>query len=138
MTVLLPSKTLIRSVYDLFPQGVAAQRMHYVHQALATGQLQVYEQTLFHGAERLTEEVRIVPDGDDEVVVIVRDISDRKRLEAERAQAILDLEQSERRYRTLVNALPDLLMRMNADGQFLDWGCAVLHDRSQPHQHPGQ
>jgi PAS domain S-box-containing protein len=121
MTVLLPSKTLIRSVYDLFPQGVAAQRMHYVHQALATGQLQVYEQTLFHGAERLTEEVRIVPDGDDEVVVIVRDISDRKRLEAERAQAILDLEQSERRYRTLVNALPDLLMRMNADGQFLDW-----------------
>jgi hypothetical protein len=78
MTVLNRTSTL-NNIYDL-PEDVT-QRMQHVRQALATGQLQV-EQTLSHGAEQLMEEVRIVPDGDDEVVVIVRDISDRKRAEA--------------------------------------------------------
>jgi hypothetical protein len=66
MTVLNRTSTLGNNIYDLLPEDVATQRMQHVRQALATGQLQVYEQTLFHGAEQLIEEVRIVPDGDDE------------------------------------------------------------------------
>jgi PAS domain S-box-containing protein len=122
MTVLLPSKTLIRSVYDLFPQGVAAQRMHYVHQALATGQLQVYEQTLFHGAERLTEEVRIVPDGDDEVVVIVRDISDRKRAEAEQQRLSQKIAEWRDRHETAAWASGQILFEDDLETGQTTWG----------------
>lgn len=122
MQVLHGSHTLIRSVYDLLPQGVAAQRMQYVHQALTTRQPQVYEQTLFNGAEPLTEEVRIVPDGDDEVVVIVRDISDRKRAEAEQQRLSQAVAEWRDRYEIAAEASGQVLFEYNLATNFATWG----------------
>ncbi|PSB34128.1 CHASE4 domain-containing protein [Stenomitos frigidus] len=70
------------TVYDSLPLELAERRLHYMQQALETRELQIYEQQLIIEGEPLDEEVRIVPTLDDEVLVIVRDITDRKHAEA--------------------------------------------------------
>ncbi len=76
-----------------FPSELAQQRMDQIHQALATGKQQIYEQALVVDSTPLIEEVRVVPVTADEVLVIVRDISERKQLEAERKRSAAFLEQ---------------------------------------------
>lgn len=76
------------SLYDSLPQEQAEQRMYYIRQALATGELQRYEHQLTVDGQLRQEEVRIVVIGADEVMVLVRDITERKQAEAERQQFI--------------------------------------------------
>ncbi|OLP16153.1 hypothetical protein BST81_22380 [Leptolyngbya sp. 'hensonii'] len=70
------------NVYNILPPELAEKRMQYTHQALATGELQVYEHQLTIGEDFHYEEVRITVCGEDEVLVMVRDITDRKQAEA--------------------------------------------------------
>ena len=107
-TLLLPINALLgKSVYDVLPQDVAEQRMMHVHQALATQQPQNFEYQLRRSvirpnplldhlyqkassyADNLEQdsdlrdyEARIVVSGPDEVIAIVRDITERKRSDA--------------------------------------------------------
>ncbi|MBE7383438.1 MAG: PAS domain S-box protein [Leptolyngbya sp. SIO1E4] len=86
-----------RGIYEQgLPPDLVNQRLVYLRQALTTGELQIYEQALANGEAPVTEEVRIVPSGDNEVLVIVRDISDRKRADLERLRAQSALEQLNR------------------------------------------
>ncbi|MEA5467851.1 PAS domain S-box protein, partial [Spirulina sp. 06S082] len=101
------------NIYDILPQDQARERMEYVQRALSTGEPQVYEYELVKDEKIWQEEARIVPCGEDEVLMIIRDISDRKQAEEK-------LRQSEARNRALVQAIPDLLIRMKADGEYLD------------------
>jgi diguanylate cyclase (GGDEF)-like protein/PAS domain S-box-containing protein len=80
------------SAYDYLPPDLANQRMHYVRLAQATGEVQLYEQELERGGEVHYEEVRLVPGHNQDVLAIVRDISDRKRAEAELERYRLQLE----------------------------------------------
>ena len=87
-------------IYDTeFPRHLADQVLHYVHQTLETSDIQVFEQELFDGEKAAIEEVRIVPCGDDEVLVIIRDITERKKAEA-------DLKLSQQRLQILIDGLP--------------------------------
>ncbi|MBF2088596.1 MAG: PAS domain S-box protein [Synechococcales cyanobacterium K44_A2020_017] len=76
-----------QKIGDVLPQELASQKMYYLQQALQTGELQIYEQDVQVGDRIQQEEVRIVKSGDDEVLFMIRDISDRKQAEAERLQA---------------------------------------------------
>ena len=67
------------TVNNSLPPALAQQRMHYVQQALNTGELQIYEQELIVDEELKHEEVRIVPCQEHEVMAMVRDITARKR-----------------------------------------------------------
>lgn len=69
------------SVLDSLPAQLATQRLHYIQEALQTRQLQVYEQRLEIDGESRDEEVRVVPSLENEVLVMVRDITDRKHAE---------------------------------------------------------
>ncbi|NJN20807.1 MAG: SpoIIE family protein phosphatase [Leptolyngbya sp. RL_3_1] len=69
------------SVRASLPSNLADLRMHHIHQALATGELQVYEQRLTLGEQPQDEEVRILVLGPDEVLIMVRDITARKQNE---------------------------------------------------------
>ncbi|MEM6433104.1 MAG: PAS domain S-box protein [Cyanobacteria bacterium P01_D01_bin.115] len=73
-----------RSIYDVMPTEFAHHRMGYVERALATNQTQVYEYTFEYEGESFCEEARITVSGQDEVLVMVRDISERMQLEANR------------------------------------------------------
>ena len=75
-----------QSVYVHFPQDLADQRMHYVRLALDTSSQQRYEHTLEIDGQLCYEESRVVPINDTEVLVIVRDITERKQAEATQAE----------------------------------------------------
>ncbi len=108
------------TVSDSFPSEMAQRRMHYIKQALQTGTLQVYEQRLIVNGVPQDEEVRIAVLNDDEVLLMVRDITERKRTENA-------LQQSEATNRALIAAIPDLLLRVNSQGTYLEIvGCDRL------------
>ena len=105
------------AVTDTLPPDLAARQLHHIHTALATGELQIYEQEIPVAGVLRTEEVRIVTSGDNEVLIIVRDLTDRTQIATALAQLneALDsqmqeradaLRESEARWRTLVNNLP--------------------------------
>jgi len=64
----------------LSPETLAMQLQIY-EEAIATGEVQIYEHELTKFGKTVYEEVRITPYGNDELLVIVRDISDRKQAE---------------------------------------------------------
>jgi PAS domain S-box-containing protein len=72
-----------KHLMDVLPPEIAQREMHYLQRALGTGKLQVYEQTVQIGDRLQHEEVRVVPSGDNEVLFMIRDISDRKAAEME-------------------------------------------------------
>lgn len=72
-----------KDIRDWMPGEVAHRHYHYGQRALQTGEMQIYEQEVhFENDHTQYEEVRVVPSGPDELLYIVRDISDRKRIEA--------------------------------------------------------
>lgn len=100
------------SMIDLLPPEVAERHLYYTQQALQTGDLQIYEQQIQGGDRLQYEEVRVIKISDDEVLFIIRNISDRKQAEAA-------LKQSEMTNRTIIETLPDLLIQMDIEGRYL-------------------
>ncbi|ERT09765.1 HAMP domain protein [Lyngbya aestuarii BL J] len=86
---LLPSlsKHLNKTVYDLLPQHVAQQYTEYVLETLRTNEIQIFEYEWFIEGKRRHFEARIVVSGRDEVLAIVRDITDNKLAQIELQQA---------------------------------------------------
>ncbi|MBE7384539.1 MAG: PAS domain S-box protein [Leptolyngbya sp. SIO1E4] len=68
-------------VHDVLPPPLAEQRLYYTNQALESGRLQIYEQNFDVDGEQRCEEVRIAPLNEQEVLVIIRDITERKKAE---------------------------------------------------------
>ncbi len=102
-----------KNVVEMLPPELAQQRLDYTSQALLTGQPQIFEYTLPYADGLHYQEARIVPSGPDEVLTIIRDVTDRKWAEE-------SLRKSEARNRALLNAFPDLIMRLHRDGTYLD------------------
>lgn len=63
------------SIYDLLPHALAEKRLHYTRQALETGLRQIYRQDIEVQGSLRHEEVRVVPMGETEVLIMVRDIT---------------------------------------------------------------
>jgi PAS domain S-box-containing protein len=78
----LPPEAMIgHTVYELLPPEIAQRRMHYVERALLTGEMQVFEYQFPVHEELRDYEARMVVSGADEVLAIMRDITERKRAE---------------------------------------------------------
>lgn len=107
------------SMMDLLPPELANRQLHYMRQAISTGELQIYEQQLWiddpareDGSQYLQdEEVRVIKSGEDETLIMIRDISNRKQAE----EALI---QSEAQNRAILEAIPDFMFRMGADGVY--------------------
>src|SRR5207248_532188 len=77
------SEVIGRSVYDRLPRPVAEQALAAARRALDEGGVQTHEYSLeVRGVERQYE-ARVVASAADEVVSIVREITDRKEQEHE-------------------------------------------------------
>jgi PAS domain S-box-containing protein len=75
-----------QTVQDVLPAALAEQRMQVISLALATGELQTYEYTFTTAQQEERHlEARISPIGPDEVIAIVRDVTER-RLAEERSR----------------------------------------------------
>ena len=85
-----------KNIYDVMPLDIAQERMHYIEQAFTTGEAQIYEFQLSWDDTKMSyEEARIVVSGEDEVLVMVRDITQRKQMEEA-------LRLSEEQYRRII------------------------------------
>ena len=80
---------------------------------LKTGKTQSYEYELNARKGLSFFEARLTGCGEDEFYVVIRDISSRKKTEQK-------LIASEERYRTLVESLPDITIRTDFEGYYLD------------------
>ncbi|MEB3282054.1 MAG: ATP-binding protein [Lyngbya sp.] len=81
------SKHLNKTVYDLLPEHVAKQYTEYVQEALKTNEIQIFEYEWFIEGKRCHFEARIVVSGNNEVLAIVRDITENKLAQIELQQA---------------------------------------------------
>ncbi|NJL48807.1 MAG: diguanylate cyclase [Leptolyngbyaceae cyanobacterium SM2_5_2] len=77
-----PEEKIGQSVMVMLPRDMAVERLYYIQQALATGQPQIYEYKFERSNGWRYEEARVIKSGDDEVLVMVRDITERKQTEA--------------------------------------------------------
>ncbi|MBX2862432.1 MAG: EAL domain-containing protein [Leptolyngbyaceae cyanobacterium MAG.088] len=69
------------SMMAVLPVEIAHQQMLYLQEALSSGDLKTYEHQVQCDDQWRDEEVRVVKIGEDEVLFMVRDISDRKQAE---------------------------------------------------------
>ena len=71
-----PEEFLGKNVADVLPAGVAADVLRYIEHALNTGEVQQYEYELPMEDAVHSYEARIVALGQDDVLAIVRDVTD--------------------------------------------------------------
>jgi CHASE2 domain-containing sensor protein/signal transduction histidine kinase len=76
---------------QILPLEISDRYLFYIHQAIATGEMQIYEQQICVNGNYQDEEVRIVVSGANEVLFMIRNISDRKRAEAAIYQKNIEL-----------------------------------------------
>lgn len=129
MRVLLPEQPIHQAgVYDVLPRAAADERVAQIQHALATQSLQIYEQTLEIEGQTCYEEVRIVPLFEQEVLVIVRDITARKQaelalqhlneeLEQRVEQRTQALQQQTQLLQTILNSMGDGVLVCDAQGK---------------------
>ena len=86
--LLPPSEFLGKNLYEVLPLEVADLTMKFVEQALQTGEIQIFEYQLLLNNNLHDYEARIVVSAKDEVMAIVRDITERKRAEVDIRNAL--------------------------------------------------
>ncbi|MBP7693199.1 MAG: PAS domain-containing protein, partial [Anaerolineales bacterium] len=109
--LLLPPEQFIhRSIPETLPPAVAASLMSALAAAADTGQPQTVEYPLWMGAATAYYEARLMPYGQDTVLAIVRDITERKHAQAA-------LQESERRFRETLENVELAALRLDLDGR---------------------
>ncbi|MCT7949688.1 PAS domain S-box protein [Ancylothrix sp. C2] len=93
------------------PDDVFTTYLHFLEQALLTEKVQVFEYQLLLNNHVCEYETRLVKSGLDEVLAIVRDITDRKTAE----KALLE---SEEKYRSVVDNIKEVIFKTNSKGFF--------------------
>ncbi len=79
--VVAPEHFLGRKISDVMPADIASLHNHHLKQVLKTGHEAIYEYTLPREGKPAYFESRMVISGQDEVITIIRDITERKILE---------------------------------------------------------
>ncbi len=103
-------------ITEILPPDIATAQLQAAQIAIASGTVQVLEQSLMVNGIPCYEEVRIAPLRADEVLVMIRDMSDRR-------QAELQLHSSEQRLQ--------LALEASRDGLW-DWDIATGHVYMSP------
>ncbi len=98
------------NIRDILPAELAQMRMRYTQRALVSGMTQVYEHAITVDDHLCYEEVRITPLLQDEVLVMVRDITSRKQAE----KALL---QQKEMFKAIVDRIPIMIVLFNKHGQ---------------------
>jgi signal transduction histidine kinase len=129
------------NVRDVLPPNLAQMQMEYTQQAIQTGELQVYEQKIASEDEIYNQEVRIVATGNNEVLVIIRDISEQRNAALRERKQALEASILEERNRmareihdTLAQAFTSIIVHLDAAAQRI----TLDPDSAQSHMKTGR
>ena len=132
------STTEGKNMKDLAPPWLFSKWEKSRDAYLKTGKTQSYEYELITKKGLSFFEARVTGCGEDEFYVVIRDITTRKKAEQK-------LIASEERYRTLVESLPDITVRTDFEGYYLDYHIAEnlfiaekIRDKFSNHQQLGK
>ncbi|MBI1880453.1 MAG: PAS domain S-box protein [Chloroflexi bacterium] len=115
-----PEKLLGKKLPEVLPPEVAQQVMVAIEQVCQTGEMYIIESQLPLQGEVNHYESRLVRSKEDEVLIIVRNITERKRAEAA-------LRQSEERYRQATEQSPNAIFFVNQAGLIQKWNQACIN-----------
>ena len=105
-------QVIVNHTSEFLPPDLLERQLQAIEQTLVTRELQVYEHQILKNDQITYEEIRILAINAQEVLVIIRDISDRKRME-------LNLQQSEKINLAILETIPDLLIHMDGQGNYI-------------------
>jgi PAS domain S-box-containing protein len=96
------------TVWEMLPHDpkLAEDIVHTIEKVLDTGEMVVQEYPLIYDGKTIYRERRTVPADSDEVMMLIRDITARK--------------QNEARMRALIDAIPDMIVRHDREGRYLE------------------
>ena len=104
-----PEEIIGRSILDLgLPAGTTEQALEHIQVALETGRAQTFEYSMSVADGIRHYEARVVASGEDEVVVIARDVTNHKRAEAA-------LVESREQLASVIGAIADGIITTNED-----------------------
>ncbi|MFQ5824450.1 MAG: PAS domain S-box protein [bacterium] len=104
-----PKKFLGKKIYDMLPGDVAKNAMQFLERTLQTGDLQIFDYQLQKNGHIHNYEARLILSSKNEILAIVRNITDRKRVEKA-------LHESEDRYRSLIENAPFCILEIDRNG----------------------
>jgi PAS domain S-box-containing protein len=117
-----PEQFLLKKVSDFLSPSLAAETIGYIEKVLQSGESCIHYYRLEVGDQSRSYESRYVPHGKDDVMALVRDVTEMKKTEQR-------LRESESKYRTLVDLATDGIFIANFQGYILvvnPAGCKLL------------
>ncbi len=113
-----------KNISQTLPADVAERHMHHIRQALTTGDLQTYEQAIHLKDTWQYEEVRVMPTVDGQLLFLIRDISDRKQMEAQ-------LQAQQEFLKNIVDVCPYPIFVKDTEGRFLllNQACTLIYGK---------
>ncbi|NPE29454.1 PAS domain S-box protein [Methanococcoides sp. SA1] len=109
----LPNEFLGKKIIEILPKELAWKTMHSIEQTIQTKELQSFQYQLPMNGKMVDFEARLVACGEDSALVIVSDITERKRIEK-------DLRESEEKFKTIFENANDAIYLTDLNGQFLE------------------
>ncbi|HSJ86712.1 MAG TPA: PAS domain S-box protein [Anaerolineales bacterium] len=106
----IPPEHLIgQQVQQIFPETIAEQTLHSMRGAIEADRMSVFEFEMEMGGSLRALEARLVVGASDTVLMLIRDITERKWIEVEREKLINELETKNKESETLRESLESIV-----------------------------
>jgi PAS domain S-box-containing protein len=114
-----PAELLGRRLVDVLPAQLAARFGRGIDRALDTGEIQIVEYDLEVRGEERWFEARIVQSGSEEVLAVVRDITERRRTEERQEHLQGVISKAAQEWQLTVDSIASPLLLLEPEGRIL-------------------